>query len=103
MSHTLWVGVLIGVPVGTFAPQWIKIVVFVIALLLSEVERGASHGVGNLGHVHFVWPPWLVGVIGVVIGLLALHYARRRGLAHLGQSELRSRWTNVRGISKWGW
>ena len=103
MSNALWLGVLAGVALGSFAPEWVRIVVFVIALLLSEVERGASHGVSNLGHIHFVWPPWLVGVIGVVIGLLALHYARRRGLAHLGQSELRGRWTNVRGISKWGW
>jgi hypothetical protein len=103
MSHALWVGVLIGVPVGAFAPQWVKIVVFLIVLLLSEVVRGASHGVGNLSHVHFVWPPWLIGVIGVVIGLSAFHYARRRGLAHLGQAELRSRWTTVRGISRWGW
>lgn len=103
MSHELWVGVLIGIPVGAFAPQWIKFAAFAIMLLLSEVVRGASHGVHNLGQVHFVWPPWLVGVIGMAIGLWAWHYARRRGLEHLGQAELRGRWNTVRGISKWGW
>lgn len=100
MSHALWVGILIGVPVGAFAPQWIKIAVFLIVLLLSEVVHGVSHGVSS---IHFVWPPWLIGVIGVAIGLLALHFARRRGLEHLGQAELRNRWNTVRGISRWGW
>jgi hypothetical protein len=46
---------------------------------------------------------WLIGLIGVGFGLWAWHYARKRGLQHLGQSELKTRWNNVRGISRWGW
>ena len=106
MYNALWVGILIGVPLGTFAPEWLKIIVFVIALVLSDLINGISgnvHNVANLHNVHFAVPPWLIGIIGVAFGLWAWHYARMRGLQHLGQAELRNRWTNVRGISRWGW
>ncbi len=106
MSNALWVGILVGVPVGTFAPEWARIVIFLIALLLSDLIHGASHNVhnvANLHNVHFAVPPWLIGLVGLAFGLWAWHYARRRGLQHLGQAELRTRWTAVRGTSRWGW
>jgi hypothetical protein len=100
MSNALWVGLLVGVPVGAFAPGWAKIVVFLIALLFSDLVGGVSH---NIHNIHFVVPLWLIGVGGVAFGLWSWHYARKRGLQHLGQAELRNRWTTVRGTSKWGW
>jgi hypothetical protein len=106
MSNALWVGVLVGVPVGAFAPEWAKIVVFLIALLLSDLAHGASrnlHNVHNVHNVHFMVPLWLIGVAGLAFGLWAWHYARKRGLGHLGQAELRTRWAAVRGSSRWGW
>lgn len=103
MFNLLWVGVLIGVLLGTFALEWLKIAVFVIALVFSDLAHGASSNVRDVGNLHFAVPPWLIGIGGVAFGLWAWHHARRRGLQHLGQAEFRTRWTNVRGISKWGW
>ena len=106
MSNALWIGLLIGVPVGTFAPEWVKIPVFVIALVLSDLIHGTSQNVRNVTgvhNVHFAVPPALIGIAGVAFGLWAWHYARRRGLQHLGQTELRNRWTAARASSKWGW
>ena len=100
MSNALWIGVLVGVPVGAFAPEWAKIVLFLIALIFSDLIHGVFHNVHN---VHFAVPLWLIGVVGVAFGLWSWHYARRRGLQHLGQAELRTRWTAVRGTSRWGW
>jgi len=103
MSNMLWLGILLGVLVGTFAPQLVKIAVFLIALLLSDLIHGVSHGVHNVSNLHFAMPLWLIGVAGLGVGLWAWHYARKRGLEQLGEAELKTRWTNVRGISKWGW
>jgi hypothetical protein len=103
MSNALWVGILVGVPVGAFAPGWVKPIVFVIALILSDLVHTTSHNVHNVHNVHFAIPPWLIGIVGIGFGLWAWHYARRRGLQHLGKAELLNRWANVRGISKWGW
>jgi hypothetical protein len=109
MSNALWFGILVGVLVGTFAPEWARIVVFLIALVLSDLAYQASKGIHNIRNVHnvhnvhFVVSPELIGVVGIVVGLWAWHYARRRGLQHLGRAELNTRWTAVRGISRWGW
>jgi len=100
VSNSLWFGILIGILVGTFAPGGVKIVVFIIMILLSDVVHGTSHDFHN---IHFVVPPWLIGLAGLIFGLWAFHFARRRGLQHLGQAELQNRWTSARGISKWGW
>jgi hypothetical protein len=100
MYNLLWVGLLIGVPVGAFAPGWVKPIVFVIALVLSDLVRTTSH---NGRSVHFAVSPVLIGAIGVGFGLWALHWARRRGLQQLGRAELNTRWNAVRGISRWGW
>ena len=104
MYNAFWVGILIGVPVGSFAPGWLKPIVFVIALVASDVVRTTSHiGSQTVQHTHFAVPPWLIGAIGVGFGLWALHWARKRGLEQLGRAELKVRWKNVRGISRWGW
>jgi len=106
MSNALWLGVLAGVVLGSFAPEWVRIVVFIIALLLSDLTHEASrnvYNVTNFHNYHFEVPPLLIGLAGLAFGLWAWHYARRRGLQHLGEYELRTRWTNVRGSSKWGW
>jgi hypothetical protein len=102
MSTTLWLGIWIGVLIGTFGTGLIRLGAFVIALLLWEVHS-VTHAVGDVGHLRFTMPPVLIGIIGVVVGLLMFHFARKRGLAHLGAAELSTRWTNVRKISKWGW
>lgn len=46
-----------------------------------------------------MWPVEIVlVVIGVVIGRF---WGRRAALRHLGASEFKSRWANVRKVSKW--
>ena len=102
MSTTLWLGIWIGVLIGSFAGGGIRLAVFLISLLLWEVHT-VTHAIGGIGHVHFTVPPVVIGIAGVAVGLLMFHFARLRGLAHLGQYELNTRWTNVRRISKWGW
>ncbi len=106
MYNALWIGVLLGVLVGAFAPGWVKPIVFVVALIFSDLVHAASRNVqnaANLHNVHFAVPLWLVGIAGLAFGLFAWHYARKRGLQHLGAAELRTRWAAVRGTSKWGW
>jgi hypothetical protein len=109
MSNALWLGIVVGVLVGTFAPEWVRILVFVIAGLLSDLAYQASKGIHNIHNirsihnVHSALPSWLIVIAAVVFALWAWHYARRRGLQHLGRAELNTRWTAVRGISRWGW
>jgi hypothetical protein len=43
-------------------------------------------------------PALIVGAIALVIGP---YFGRIRGLRHLGEAEFRTRWTNVRGVSRW--
>jgi hypothetical protein len=96
MSNALWVGVLVGVPVGAFAPGWAKIVVFLVALLFSDLVHGALHNVHNIHNVHFAVPPWLIGVGGVAFGLWSWHYARRRGLWGARTLLLALTWASMR-------
>jgi hypothetical protein len=116
MSNALWFGILVGLAVGLFAPEWLKIVVFLVALLLSDLVQTVvhrvhrAHGVSVHGvhsasvhSYHFAVSPLSIGVVGLAFGLWAWHYARKRGLQHLGRAELRARWTAARGISRWGW
>jgi hypothetical protein len=108
MSNALWLGILVGLAIGVFAPEWAKIVVFLFALLFSDLVQTVLHRVHSahgtsVRSAHFAVPPELIGAAGLVLGLWAWHYARKRGLQHLGRAELRSRWTAVRGISRWGW
>jgi hypothetical protein len=77
----------------------VKFWVFLVALVGSDLVQKASHSV----HVHSAMFPWLIGVAGLAFGLWSWHFARKRGLQHLGEHELRTRWKHVRGISTWGW
>jgi hypothetical protein len=93
-----WTGVLAGMVVSAFAPGWVKGIVTVAAVLLS----GLLARFHPRGHVHLTVSPLLIGAAGVVFGLWSWHYARKRGLQHLGESEARTRWERVREESKWG-
>ena len=103
MLKTLCICLLVGILVGAFAPEWAKIGVFLVALVGSDLVQKASHSVHGVKGLHSAMPPWLIGVAGLAFGLWSWHFARKRGLDHLGKAELRTRWTNVRRISKWGW
>jgi hypothetical protein len=95
--HMFWYGVLAGTIVGAFAPGGLKALAIGAALVLSGLlEHLFSHG-----HLHLPVPSWLIAVLGVAFGLWAWHRGRLRGLQHLGTHELRTRWANVRGVSRW--
>jgi len=98
--HVFWLGVLAGMAVAVVAPGWLKAITAGVAVLLS----GLLVNLPTHGHDHFhaKVSPWLIAVGGVGFGLWAWHYARKRGLLHLGQSELNTRWERVREESKWG-
>jgi len=102
MSTWLWAGIMLGIIVGSWFPSWLRPVIFVLALVLWDVHR-VTNVVGGASHLHYTMSPVVIGVIGVIVALFALHLGRKRGLGHLGQAELGTRWTNVRKISKWGW
>jgi hypothetical protein len=98
--NMLWVGVLAGMVVCA-GPGWLKAITFITAVVFSGLlMRLPAHG---HGHFHMTASPWLLAIGGVGFGVWSWHYARKRGLEHLGAYELRTRWTNARKISKWGW
>jgi hypothetical protein len=101
--HVFWVGVLAGMAVIALGPGWLKLATLVVAVVLS----GLLMRLRTLPHHHLQFhatvPPLLIAVAGVVFGLWAWHYARKRGLQQLGEHELRNRWGAMRGVSKWGW
>jgi hypothetical protein len=102
--NTLWVGVLVGVFVGAFAYEWVKLATVIVAFIFSGLFMRLERLRGQrFSHLHFMLPPSAIAIVAVLIALFSWHYARKRGLQHLGQHELRTRWNNVRGISKWGW
>ena len=96
--NMFWVGVLAGMVVSAIAPGWVKAIVTVVAVMFS----GLLMRFHQRGHVHLTVSPYLIGIAGVVFGLWAWHYARLRGLKHLGESEMRTRWDRVRDESRWG-
>jgi hypothetical protein len=98
--NMLWIGVLAGMIVCA-GPEWLKILTFVVAVLFSGLlVHLPVHG---HGHPHATANPWVLAIGGVGFGVWSWHYARKRGLQHLGAAELNTRWTNVRKMSKWGW
>jgi hypothetical protein len=98
--NMLWIGVLAGMIVCV-GPEWLKILTFVVAVLFSGLlVHLPVHG---HGHLHATANPWVLAIGGVGFGVWSWHYARKRGLQHLGAAELNTRWTNVRRMSKWGW
>jgi hypothetical protein len=96
--NEVWIGVLAGILVGEFAPEWMKIITFIASLLLS----GLLIRFHPSGHAHLMASPGVIAIAGVIFGIWSWHYARKRGLQHLGKSELATRWERVREESKWG-
>lgn len=98
-----WLGILAGMVVAAFAPGWMKAIVFIAAVVFSGLlVRIPAHPQG-IAHLHLTVPPLVIVIGSLAFGAFAWHYARLRGLQHLGSAELRTRWANVRNISKWGW
>jgi hypothetical protein len=92
-SHMFWIGVLFALTFAYILPAWLTGLLFVIALFASNVLPSVAH------HAHSSTVAYLiVGVIALVVGL---YFGRVRGLRHLGEAEFRTRWRNVRGVSRW--
>jgi hypothetical protein len=64
---------------------------------LTGSPHVVHHGVVTAGNGHLL-------VVALVLGLVfaaGLHFGRRRGLKHLGQTEFNARWRNVRNHRRW--
>lgn len=92
-GHMFWIGVLIGVVVGALFPGWVAFVLAGVAFIGAGLFQAATHHAGS-GRVSYL----VVGVIALLVGLF---FGRARGLRHLGEAEFRTRWRNVRGVSRW--
>lgn len=92
-SHVFWIGVLFALVFSYILPAWLTGILFIVALFASGVLLSLSH------HAHSASAPYIiVGLIALVVGL---YFGRIRGLRHLGEAELRTRWRNVKGVSRW--
>jgi len=95
-SHAFWYGVLLALLIAWILPGWAAGVLFVIALLASDLLQSL------VGHTHSSSSSNMLLLIVVVIALLAgLYFGRIRGLRQLGESDFRTRLRNVRIISRW--
>lgn len=92
-THMFWIGVLVGILAVWILPGWISGILFVAALLVSGILSSIRHS----SHSTAV-PYIIVGLIALVIGL---YFGRIRGLRQLGESDFRTRLTNVRIIRRW--
>jgi hypothetical protein len=95
-----WIGLLIGLLVGLLAWDWLGW----LGVLIALVGLGALHVVTKVhGHGHGIhvsagnlfWA--VVFILGCLTGL---YFGRQRGLRHLGEAEYRTRWANVRNVSR---
>jgi hypothetical protein len=89
-NHVFWTGVALALLVSFFLPMWLRGILFVVALLASDLLHGHFTSAELL--------TLLLAVAGLVIGLWI---GRSRGLRLLGEAEFRTRWRNVLGISRW--
>jgi UPF0716 family protein affecting phage T7 exclusion len=92
-SHMFWIGVLFALIFSYILPGWLTGILFFVALIASGVLLSLGHH-ANSSAVPYI----IVGLITLVVGL---YFGRIRGLRHLGEAELRTRWRNVRGVSRW--
>jgi asparagine N-glycosylation enzyme membrane subunit Stt3 len=102
-GHMFWWGLLIGLLIGLLAWEWLGWLGVLVALIMLGAFHlvTTNHVVANR-HIHGVHVSignlfWLF--IFVLGGLVGLYFGRRRGLRHLGESDFRTRWANVRNIS----
>jgi hypothetical protein len=91
-NHGLWLGVLIGIGAAIIFPAWLTYLLAGLAFLLSGLLPAVRH------HAHA--PSMTYLVIGVVALVAGLFFGRRRGLRQLGEAEYRTRFRNVRGVSR---
>ncbi|MGZ3356310.1 MAG: hypothetical protein ACXVBO_15835 [Isosphaeraceae bacterium] len=102
-----WYGVPLALLIAWILPGWAGGVLFVIALFASDVlgslaGRARSSSSSSSSSSSFSFSPSLLYLIVAVIALAGgLIWGRRRGLRKLGESEYRTRFRNVRGISRW--
>lgn len=91
-NHELWLGVLIGIGAAIILPAWLTYLLAGFAFLLSGLLPAVRD------HAHSPSTTYLaVGVVALVAGLF---FGRRRGLRQLGEAEYRTRFRNVRGVSR---
>src|SRR5262249_1888730 len=97
-SHMFWIGLLIGLLVGLLAWDWLGW----LGVLIALVALGAFHVVTNVhGHgIHISAGDLFWGLVFALGGLTGLYFGRQRGLRHLGEAEYRTRWGNVRRVSR---
>lgn len=95
-SHVAWGMLLVGVLIGLFAPAWLAWLVALVALVGLGAFQAVTVNHGS--HVHAGGLIWLF--IFAVGGIAGMIYGRIRGLRHLGESEFRTRWGNIRRISR---
>lgn len=99
-SRAFWYGVLLALLVAWILPGWAAGVLFVIALLASDVLGSLIGRAGSSSSSSF--SPSLLYLIVAVIALAGgLMWGRRRGLRQLGESDYRTRLRSIRGISRW--
>jgi hypothetical protein len=92
-THMFWIGLLVGILAVWIFPGWVSGILFFIALLVSGILSSFRN------HAHSTEVPFIiVGIIALVIGL---YFGRIRGLRQLGESDFRTRFTNIRGIRRW--
>ena len=94
-THSFWITLLVGLLIALIAPSWVGWILVVVALGALGVLGRLSHTSGGGGASLLVW--LIVVAIAVVVGL---YFGRMRGLRHLGESEFRTRLTNIRRISR---
>ena len=97
-SHSFWLGVLIGLLVGLLAWDWLGW----LGVLIALVALGAFHVVTHVhGHgIHISAGNLFWVFVFALGGVTGLYFGRQRGLRHLGEHEYRTRWTNVRNVSR---
>jgi len=96
-SHPFWYGVLLALLIAWILPGWAAGLLFVIALFGSDLLRSS----GSHAHPSSVSSSVLYLIVAVIALVGGLIWGRRRGLMQLGQAEFRTRFRNVRGISRW--
>ncbi|MGO9162937.1 MAG: hypothetical protein ACLP7J_19960 [Streptosporangiaceae bacterium] len=101
MSHDLWLGLFIGLLLGFIGWSWLRLGLLLLAgIVLADQYHWFSKTSSGV-HLHSSGITVLWIVVVVIALLIGLSWGRLRGLQHLGRAEMTTRWTNVRGVSRW--